>query len=322
MEDYYLLTTANTTADDIFRSPTEYCSLCPPNATCPDNTTLATLVLPSGFWRASPSSAVLTECRSFGSDDNASKTRCAGSESTGASRRMVEAGSEYCASGFKGPECQLCAAENHYLVDDGYTCEECAPRGAAAGRIIGLVLGLCVACGLAAYCYSMADWREKPYIGPILRFADRSVKYYVGGGMTAKVKILLGFYQISTVLSSTYSARLPPKYTGWTDTLANAISIDWSGFFLPQQCLGYDLRLLAIALSPVALITLLMVAGISLRLHRWRAAPAPRERSWYAEAALGLLDLTPAGLVLIFCFVPSISASIFRSWSCQAPSHS
>merc|ERR1719161_3170647 len=46
--------------------------------------------------------------------------------------------------------------------------------------------------------------------------------------------------------------------------------------------------------------------------------PAPRARSWYAEAALGLLDLTPAGLVLIFCFVPSISASIFQSWSCQA----
>ena len=72
----------------------------------------------------------------------------------------------------------------------------------------------------------------------------------------------------------------------------------------------------------IALIALLMIAGISLRLYRWRAAPAPRERPWYAEAALGLLDLTPAGLVLIFCFVPSISASIFRSWSCQAPSHS
>jgi len=76
--------------------------------------------------------------------------------------------------------------------------------------------------------------------------------------------------------------------------------------FLPEQCLGYNLRLLAIALSPVALIALLMIAGMSLRLCRWRAAPAPRERSWYAEAALGLLDLTPAGLVVIFCFVPSI----------------
>ena len=79
------------------------------------------------------------------------------------------------------------------------------------------------------------------------------------------------------------------------------------------------MRLLAVALSPVALIALLMGSGISLRLLRWRAAPAPREGSLYAEAALGLLDLTPAGLFLIFCFVPSISASIFRAWSCQAP---
>ena len=139
--------------------------------------------------------------------------------------------------------------------------------------------------------------------------------------LTAKTKILLGFYQIVTVLSTTYSTRLPPEYTRWTDALdavADAVSIDWSGFFLPQQCLGYGLRLLAIALSPVALIALLIIAGVCLRLHPWRAAPAPHARPWYAEAALGLLDLTPAGLVLIFCFVPSITASIFRAWSCQA----
>ena len=101
--------------------------------------------------------------------------------------------------------------------------------------------------------------------------------------------------------------------------MANAISIDWSGFFLPEQCLGYGMRLLAVALSPVALIAQLMGSGLSLRLLRWRAAPAPREGSLYAEAALGLLDLTPAGLVLIFCFVPSVSAAIFRAWSCKAP---
>ena len=319
IDDYYL---RNTVADpeEIYKSPAEYCKPCPPNAACPDNTTLSSLVLPPGFWRASPSSAVLTACRGFGGE-RAGEARCAGSEPVDDSRRrtMEEAGSEYCASDFNGPECQLCAAENHYLVD-GDKCQECTPRGAAAGRIVGLVLGLCVACGLAAYCYSMTEWREKSYIGLLLRLADRAVYWYVAIGLTAKLKILFGFYQICTVLSSTYSARLPEEYTGWTDRLANAMSIDWSGVFLPEQCLGYALRLLAIALSPVALIALLMVAGISLRLHGWRAAPAPRERSWYAEAALGLLDLTPAGLVLIFCFVPSISASIFRSWSCQAPS--
>ena len=41
---------------------------------------------------------------------------------------------------------------------------------------------------------------------------------------------------------------------------------------------------------------------------------------WYVEAVLGLLDFMPAALILIFCFVPSVSASIFRAWSCQAPS--
>ena len=41
---------------------------------------------------------------------------------------------------------------------------------------------------------------------------------------------------------------------------------------------------------------------------------------WYVEAALGLLDFMPAALILIFCFVTSVSASIFRAWSCQAPS--
>ena len=267
---------------------------------------------------ASRFSAVLTACRDFGGD-RAGEARCAGNErgAKPASRLLEEAGSdEYCAPGFKGPECQLCAAENHHLVD-GDECKECTPRGAAAALIAGIVFGLCVACGLAAWAYSMTAWRKKRIIGPILRFADRSVKYYVGGGMTAKVKILFGFYQISTVLSSTYSARLPDKYTGWTDKLANVVSIDWSGFFLPEQCLGYDLRLVVSALSPIVLIALLMGTGIALRLHVWRTA-SPRPKLW-AEAALGLLDLTPAGLVLIFCFVPSISASIFRSWSCKAP---
>ena len=243
MDDYYLRD-PSVDPDDIFRSPTEYCKSCPTNATCPDNTTLETLGIKRGFWRASPSSAVLTECRLFGGDSEAGKKRCAGSEPGEASRRrrMVEAGSEYCAPGFAGPECQLCVAENHYL-DDGEKCKECTPRGAAAGRIVGLVLGLCVACGLAAWAYNMPKWREKPYIGRLLRLADRAVYWYVAIGLTAKTKILFGFYQIVTVLSTTYSTRLPPEYTSWTDAVADAVSIDWSGFFLPQQCLGYGLRL-------------------------------------------------------------------------------
>ena len=62
--------------------------------------------------------------------------RRAGSEAEASRRRRMEVSSsdEYCASGFTGPECQLCAAENHYLVD-GDECKECAPRGAAVPSV-------------------------------------------------------------------------------------------------------------------------------------------------------------------------------------------
>ncbi|EOD41030.1 hypothetical protein EMIHUDRAFT_108214 [Emiliania huxleyi CCMP1516] len=239
--------------------------------------------------------------------------------------------------------------------------------GAAAGagiRCTGIRAGLKQATGrvqssfAGAPCATMCIWSCFIRTGLCASVAGPAASRAVLPRLSkSRSSVLFGFYQICTVLSSTYSARLPPEYTGWTDKLANTVSIDWSGLFLPQQCLGYDLRLLAIALSPVAFIALLMAAGISLRLYRWRAAPpprpmeatpgadtdaafglveasmsvmsaiadainadedAPRAAPWYAEAALGVLDLTPAGLVLIFCFVPSISASIFRAWSCKA----
>ena len=318
MDDYYL---RNTSANpgDILTSPTEYCKPCPPNAACPDNTTLSSLVLPHGFWRASPSSAVLTECRIFGGDAEAGETRCAGSEPVAGEasrrRRMVEAGSDaYCASDFKGPECQLCAAPDHHLVD-GDRCKQCLAVRTAAGQITALAIGICVVCGLAWAAFKMESWRKKPCIGPLLRLADRAVTFSAAISLIPKLKILLGFYQICIVLSTTYSVRLPERYTSWTDKVNEAVSIDWSGFFLPTQCLPYWSRLVAVSISPVGVIALLLLAGVGLRLHQRRLSPSP----WATEAALGLLDLTPACLFLVFCFVPSVSAFIFRAWSCQAP---
>ena len=102
-KDFYLLKSADPA--DIFSFPTDYCKPCPPNAECSDDTSLATLGVPAGYWRASPSSAVLTACRDFGGD-KAGEARCAGNErgAEQASRLLEEAGSdEYCAPGFTGP---------------------------------------------------------------------------------------------------------------------------------------------------------------------------------------------------------------------------
>jgi len=265
-EGYYLLSTS-VDPNDIWMAPTEHCKPCPPNAFCPTNTTLETLVVPQGYWRASSSSAALTECRSFGGDGEAGKTRCAGSEldaGDASRRRMIEEVSpsdEYCAPGFYGPECRLCVADKHHLVD-GDTCRDCLPLGSVVGRIAGAVLCVFVACGIAAWAYSKKGWRKKPgYIGRILRLVDRAVVFYVGMGFTPKLKILLGFYQVCIVLTTTYSARLPIEYTSWTDKLAEAISIDWTGFLLPAQCLPFQSRLLAVTITPASLIALLLLTG-------------------------------------------------------------
>ena len=262
---------------------------------------------------------MLTVCRAFGGGDKAGEARCAGNEREAGSdfRRFGELQSdEYCAPGFNGPECQLCVEDKHLV--DGDKCDECPAIGATAGRIAAVGLSLCVTCGFLAWAYSMQSWRQKRGIGPLLRLADCIVSTSVTAGLTAKIKIMVGFYQVSLVLSTTYSARLPKKYTGWTDRLAEAITVDWSGFILPTQCLPYSSRLLANTLSPLGLIALLLLAGVGRQLHRSRTMSAPRARAWSTEAAIGLLDLTPAGLFLVFCFVPSVSAAIFRAWSCQA----
>ena len=244
---------------------------------------------------------------------------------------------DYCADAFAGPECQLCREPNHYLDADGAACNECVAVGTAAGRMAGTALGLCVAFGLVALAYSVqrgqTEWRKERFIGLPLRIADRTGDAIYKIGLIPKFKILFGFYQVCLVLSTTYSARLPERYTGWTEALAEAVFIDWSGVVLPVQCLPHKSRLVAVAISPIGVIALLLFAGIVLRLcARWRrarrgAAEPPTALaetddaavfSWPAEVALGLLDLTPAGLVLIFLFVPSVSATILRAWSCQA----
>ena len=166
------------------------CSACPPHANCSAfNTSLETLFVQRGHWRASPISDKLAKCRKLGGDDDAGKVRCAGGDNTEAN------GKGLCNPAFKGPECQLCSADDHYLVD-GHKCEKCDESAVAAGRLIGLALGILIACGLLATAFSMRSWRKQRLVGPPLRFADRAVDWCLAIGLMAKVKILLGFYQV------------------------------------------------------------------------------------------------------------------------------
>jgi len=307
-EGFYL---SNSSADpyDIFENPTTYCKDCPRNANCSAGTTLESILLPAGYWRASPSSTVLYECGRFGGGDEARKTRCAGGPEAGGN------GDGYCATSFTGPECQLCNASNHYLLG-GDTCEECPSDAAIVGNIVALFVGLFVSCAIAAWVYSTTSLRRKPCIGPLLRFADRAVAVFATFGLTPKLKILLGFYQVALVLDGTYSAQLPEEFMTPTDRLNDWISLNWPKALLAVQCGPSEL--LAVTLLPVGLIALLLLSGVALRAYRWHVAPLPHQRLWPREVGLGLLEFLPASLVLVFLCVPGVNAYIFGAWSCQA----
>ena len=219
------------------------------------------------------------------------------------------------------------------------------------GTLVAVAFSIYVACCLAVWAYfSYAQaWRKRRCCGAPLRLAERVVAWCIGIGLHSKLKIIVSFYQVCTVLSSTYSARLPDKYTDWTYTFGEAIAIDWSLLFLPAGCLPYSLRLATMTAAPAALIALLLLTGVVIWARRSPAASdvsyddsdeisapsssavsndegsdsteedanAPHPR--LAEAVIhGLLNATPPCLVVIFACVPSVSASIFRAWSCQA----
>ena len=62
LEGFYLKN-SKTSAEDVFKSPSEHCKACPLNADCSSpNTTLESLGVDSGFWRASTATSRLYTC--------------------------------------------------------------------------------------------------------------------------------------------------------------------------------------------------------------------------------------------------------------------
>ena len=148
-----------------------------------------------------------------------------------------------------------------------------------------------------------------------------------------KLKIACSFYQIVTVIDSTYSVHMPDRFTTWMHVFS-IVGLDLSALVLPSGCLasGFTSKLFITAILPVVLCI----------------APAPFEllksvkRFWqHKRRGLGdgtvhshdsqgegtgtvwdecqriLTNMTPTVLVITFAFVPSVSSSIFAFRACD-----
>jgi hypothetical protein len=204
--------------------------------------------------------------------------------------------------------CKKCTGGLYY--ENGH-CHSCPEIGL---RVAIWVPGVAVLCTLVWLLYLL--WRM-PHRAPqrllpvshALRSLARGLKPL---NLRPKFKVAMAFYQVVSVLDSTYSVRMPPSYTRWMNVF-DVIGFKWEDLLIPDGCLtsGFVGKLLTTALGPLAAIAMAFLLSV--------AAASKRAGKESVGRALmrGLLNATPFALLVTFCFVPSVSASIFASWSCE-----
>eukprot|EP00961_Rhodomonas_salina_P153906 2073246-Rhodomonas_salina.1 len=121
------------------------CKVCPPNAECPYNTSLQTIVVMPNFWRDSMSTSRLFGCNC----DVSGRSTCLGSNHSGGERQsqketLARDSDRYCVAGHRGPLCSVCSEPSKYFDKTTVQCQHCKPS--MAGYVflsIAAVGGLC-----------------------------------------------------------------------------------------------------------------------------------------------------------------------------------
>ena len=302
-------------ADDILASrAAEICKHCPTHAECSAfNTTLESLGVPRGFWRASSLTAELHEC--------VASKHCSGSgKGEHSSRRLTAsapsggAHGEGCDAGHTGPLCEWCTSETQFFDRAERGCTDCPSPVVRFGILTGAVAAAAGAALLLKLAFARNRARGR-YHG---RLASQLAGLSARVGLQPKVKILVSFYQIAATLGPLYGVRLHDDFTRWTDFIDEAFNFDALSLSYPPACLGsMRKRLLLGALWPYAAILLgaaALAARAAVKLLSDRADKALR-RTVCCELLTHILRWA---IPVAFFVLPPVSRSIFRARQCES----
>jgi len=315
------------------------CEPCPQNAVCMPGTTLSTLVLDDGTWRASPNSTDIRLC----SEGGWSAATCVGG-----------VGPDYCAANHSGPLCRLCKQRNHYFSRSRGQCTEC-PTGAA------LVFS-CVALLAAITCAVFLLRCNAPFAAVSACINADRIRLVVvllrALDLRTKFKILISFYQVIVVMPLVYNVSFPHEFYSWfsavqlvdLEALVERVAV-------PLKCIGgFKEKLLLLTLGPLLAVCVAATGGalaflldvlVEERQKRTTArfTQKPRTTSLAltrrssvrhsvvhgsfrlatgaAEAVASLRARVvhaslPLALPLCFIFVASSSKVVFEAWACEA----
>ena len=316
--EYYLLNSSANPAD-IFDNPTKHCKRCPKYADCSARgTTLQTLGVPPGLWRASSLTTELhacvasDHCNGSGGAAEVSRRRlnASGSDNRVAGDVIVGEG---CNAGHTGPRCEWCRSESQYFDRVQRGCVDCPSAGVRFANLVGIVL----AAAATGALFYLALTRVAIFGRAGARAAHRLSHMKVKVGFQPKVKVLVSFYQIAATLGPVYGVRLHDDFTRWMEIM-DAISFDFLGLTYPDACIGSMRdRLLLSALWPYIAFLMIAVAIASHSLTEWllsgRADNLRRDLVRATQSRLIYWAILVAYLVL-----PSVSRSIFKSRLCES----
>lgn len=229
-----------------------------------------------------------------------------------------------CRAGLAGPFCTLCAADNTSSAIQVYYratstevahCEEC-PLSPTATAFTYLAIAAAIALCLAAVVVAAKRLPE--------RRRATWVKAYHAYTVATKVRILVGFYQVTIRIPTIYEVTLPPSVTSWFGVLESILSLGFDNVDtgLSVSCIGvtgYVARVVFWTVFPLG-IGLCILAAAALR-HSYRrrtAAPEAGEGGVSVLTASTLLKANATPLLLLYFLVYPICTNVaFESLSCE-----
>ncbi|CAN0412480.1 unnamed protein product, partial [Pylaiella littoralis] len=245
-------------------------------------TTIETLKVDRGFWRATNSSRVILACY----NENA----CVGGRA---------GPSSFCQLGYEGPYCSVCS--EGYSMSLAFTCTKCVNSdGGVAIMVAVAILILCVVIALCKHLVS--GERDVDHEGIIGRFTKHLP--------LQSIKIVLVVWQIVTQFSSVANVIYPSVYQRFLDSV-NVLNFDV--LWIPSAgCIvdaDFHYRLLAPTIGPLIVLALLAATYT-----------IAKRTSSGSEAALQKIRHKHVSMVLLISFLvySSVSGTVFQTFACDS----
>ncbi|CAM9650623.1 unnamed protein product [Scytosiphon promiscuus] len=245
------------------------------------NTTLETLSIDPGYWRATEFSTDVLPC--YRAD------ACLGG---------VTGRADYCREGYEGPYCAVC--NSGYCPQLGFSCATCSD---SVGGVVfaAVVVALVLLVAVAVVSYLMPGDGGGPKLGLVARIA-RHVPLQ-------SVKIVIVSWQILTQFTSVANVAYPDVYQRLLDVL-DVFNFDL-GWVLSAGCvidIDFHDRLLIVTIGPIIGV-LFLAATYAIAAYISRAAPETIGQIWNKHVFMVLL--------LAFLIYSSVSSVLFKTFACE-----